>query len=74
MLGDVGPEAAELAGEGGQPVGLVAPDVADAAQVGGTAGQRAERRDGRGELADVVQVEVDAPELAGAGAPAGRRR
>ena len=33
VLGDVGAEPAQLGGEGGQPVGLVAADVRDPAEV-----------------------------------------
>ena len=60
VLGDVGAEAAELGRQGGQPVGLVAADVRDAAQVRGRVRERAQGGDRRGQLADVVQVEVDA--------------
>ena len=68
-LGDVGAEAAELGGQRGEPVGLVAADVGDAAQVRRRVGQGAERGDRGGELADVVEVEVDARQ-----APGGRAR
>ena len=47
VLGDVGAEAAELGGQGGEPVGLVAADVRDAAQHAGRRRQRAQRRDRR---------------------------
>ncbi len=74
-LGDVGAEAAELGGEGGEPVGLVAADVGDAAQLRRRVGQRAQGGDGRGQLADVVQVDVDARAgVAGAGHGQARRR
>jgi hypothetical protein len=68
VLGDVGAETSELAGQGGQPVGLVVADVADPAQVAGGRGQGAQRGDDRGQLADVVQVDVEALEGAGRGA------
>ena len=64
VLGDVGAERAELPGQGGQPVGLVAADVRDAAQVRGGVGQRAERGQRGGELTDVVQVGVETPDAA----------
>ena len=59
-LGDVAAEAAELGGERGEPVGLVAADVRHPADPGRARGQRGEGGDGRGELAGVVQVDVDA--------------
>ena len=65
MLGHVGAEAAELGGQRGQPVGLVAADVRDAAQVARARGQRAQRGDRRRELAVVVQVDVDARRAGG---------
>ena len=57
--------AAELGGEGGQPVGLVAADVPDPAQVRRRVGESGEGRDRRGQLAGVVQVEVDPARGAG---------
>ena len=64
-LGHVGAEAAELAGQRGEPVGLVAADVRDAAQHGRRLGQRAQRGHHGGQLADVVEVGVDARPGAG---------
>ena len=70
----------DLRGQRGQPVGLVAAQVRDAAQPGGGVGQGGERRDGRRDLAGRVQVEVDPVHRAGAGhaqhvavEPSGRR-
>ena len=60
------PRRVDLGGERGEPVGLVAAQVRDAAQVRGGVGQGGERRDHRRELAGVVQVGVDAVDLAGA--------
>ncbi len=64
-LGDVAAEPVELGRQRGEPVGLVPADVGDPAQVDGRGGERAQRRDRRGQLADVVQVEVEAVHLAG---------
>ena len=52
-------EAGDLAGEGGEAVGLVAAQVRDAVQVGRALGQRGDGRDDGGQLADVVQVDAD---------------
>ena len=60
------PQGAELAGQGGEPVGLVAADVGDAADHGGGVGQGGQGGDDRGQLAGVVEVDVDAVDLAGA--------
>ena len=46
-LGDLGAERAQFAGERGEPVGLVAADVADAAQPRRRVGQRGQRREHR---------------------------
>ena len=54
-------------GQRGEPVGLVAAQVRDAAQPGRGVGQRGEGGDRRRELAGGVQVEVDAVDRAGAG-------
>ncbi len=62
VLVDVAAEAGELGGERGEPVGLVAADVGDPAQVRRSVGQRAQRGHRRRQLAVVVQVEVDALE------------
>ena len=53
-------EPAQLGGKRGQPVGLVAADVRDATQARRGVGERAQRGDRGRELADVVQVGVDA--------------
>ena len=66
-LGDVAAQGAELGGERGEPVGLVPPDVGDPAQLRGRVRKQAERRDRGRQLADVVQVVVDAGQRAGAG-------
>ena len=60
------PRPRELGGEGGEPVGLVAADVRDAAQSRRCLRERAERGDRGRELADVVQVGVDAQDRVGA--------
>ena len=60
------PSAFSSRGQGGQPVGLVAAQVGDPAQVGRRVGQGGQRGHHRGELAGRVQVGVDAVELAGA--------
>ena len=57
---DCAAEAVELGGQGRQPVGLVAADVGDAAEPRRRVGERGEGGDDRGELADVVQVDVEA--------------
>ena len=55
------PRRVELGGQRGEPVGLVAADVGDAAQIATATSARARQRgDHRGQLADVVQVDVDA--------------
>ena len=59
-LGDVAAELVDLLGERGQPVRLVQPQVGDAAQRGRGVGERGDRRDARGQLADLAQVHVDA--------------
>ena len=59
-LGDVAAELVDLLGERGQPVRLVQPQVGDAAQRGRGVGERRDRRDARGQLADLAQVDVDA--------------
>ena len=51
----------------GDPVGFVAADVRDAAQGRGAIGERTQGRDGRRQLAEVVQVDVDRGDLAAAG-------
>ena len=62
VLGDVRPESAELGRERGEPVGLVAAEVRDAAQHAGCLGQCAQGGDRGRELADVVQVDVETVE------------
>jgi len=66
-LGGVPAERGQLGGQRGQPVGLVAAQVGDAAQLRRAVGQRGQGGDGRGELADVVQVDVDPGEPVGTG-------
>ena len=59
-LVDPGAEAGQLGAQGREPVGLVPADVGDPADDARGVGERAQRRDHRGELAGVVQVDVDA--------------
>ena len=60
-------ERLQLGGQGGQPVGLVAPDVLDAVDGGCAVGQRRHGRHHRHQLAGVTEVELDAVDLVGAG-------
>ncbi len=66
-LGHVAAHRVELGGQRGEPVGLVPADVRDPAQVRGGVGHQAERSDGGGQLADVVQVVVEPVQGARAG-------
>ena len=59
-LGDVAAEPVDLLGERGQPVRLVQPQMGDTAQRRGGVGEGGDRRDARGQLADLAQVDVDA--------------
>ena len=68
------PSRAQLRGEGGEPVGLVTADVGDAAQARRRLGERAQRGDRRRELADVVEVGVDARRSSRCRRRSGRRR
>ncbi len=52
----VAAEPVDLGHEGGQPVRFVPPEVGDAGQPRGSRGERAERRDGRGEFAGFIEV------------------
>ena len=56
----VAAEAVDLGGQRGEPVGLVAAQVPDAAQAAGGAARAAHGGDDGGQLADVAQVDVDA--------------
>ena len=60
---DIAAERGDVGGDRGQPVGFVAAQMADAAQPAGAVGEHGHRGDGRGQLADVVQVDVDAAQL-----------
>ena len=53
-------ERGDVRGECGEPVGLVPAEVADAPQMTGAVGEQRHRRDGRGELTDIVQIDIDA--------------
>ena len=59
-LDDVCPERSQLGAQGGKPVGLMASDVRDPSDDARCLGERAERCHHRGQLARVVQVDVDA--------------
>ncbi len=61
LLG-VAAEPVDLGDEGGEAIGLVAAQVRDTGEPGRSFGQRGHRRDDGGQLADVVQVELDAVE------------
>ena len=60
VLGHRAAQGVDLGGQRGDPVGLVAAHVGDAAQPGRPVGERGQRGHHRGQLADLGQVDVDA--------------
>ena len=67
-LGDGAAERVDLGGQRGEPVGLVAAQVADAGDSARAVGEGGERDERRGELAAVAEVEVDAADAVAAAA------
>ena len=60
-------EAVDLGAQRGQPIGFVAAQMGDPGQLRHRArcGQRGQRRHRRGQLADIVQVDVEAAVASG---------